>query len=50
MFKLRLREQEGATKKNHPGKKAVSRRILKQNIPELGKGWVQSKDQREPAL
>lgn len=50
MFKLRLREQEGATTKNHPGKKAVSRRILKQNIPELGKGWVQSEDQREPAL
>lgn len=32
--------------KNHPGKKAVSRRILKQNIPELVMGWVQSEEHK----
>lgn len=44
MFKLRLKEQGGAIKKNHPGKKAVSR-ILKQSLLELGRGWVQSEAQ-----
>lgn len=32
--------------RNHPGKKAVSRRLLKQNTSELGKVCVQSEEQK----